>query len=82
MRKISILLVPTIFKIRHDAKLTEHGINWVHGHLIFRCISDQSFGVSERNIAGCGAISLIICNNFDLKIQNNVGPNVVISSNL
>jgi len=66
----------------HKNFLTEDCVDWVHGNLIFCSITDQTFGVCESNIAGCGAVTLVVGNDFNLKEQSKRINNKAVKKNM
>src|SRR5690242_2042268 len=36
-----------------------------HGDLVLCSVTNESFGVCKGNIARCGSVTLIVCNNFN-----------------
>lgn len=53
----------------------EDSIVWIFGCLVFGCISDKSFSVSEANIRWGSSVSLIVGDDLDLVIlpHSNTG---------
>merc|ERR1719219_1605480 len=53
----------------------KNSVVWVHGHLIFSGVSDKPFGVREGHIGGCGSVTLVIGDDFDLSMleHSNTG---------
>ena len=51
---------------------TKNSINWIHCYLIFGGISNQTLGVGKRHITGRGSVSLVVGNNFNLKISTKL----------
>lgn len=47
------------------------GVRGVHGDLVFGCVSDEALSVCEGNIGGCGAVALVISDNFDAVVLPN-----------
>lgn len=45
--------------------LTKDGVDGVHGDLVLSGISDESFGIGEGDIRGCGTVALIVGDDFD-----------------
>ena len=53
----------------------EHRVVRIHCHLIFRGISDKTFSVVECHIGWCGAISLIVRDNFHFIVLPHADSN-------
>ena len=58
------------------SKLTKNRISWIHSDLIFRRISDQSFGFREGHITRCCSVSLIVRDDFHFSMLKNSNTGV------
>ena len=54
----------------------KNGVDRIHSHLIFGCISNQPLSIIESNIRGSGSVSLIIGNDFNFTMLKNSNTGV------
>ena len=65
MRSHVIYLDCGIAKFAADKTLgVEYGVACIHGNLILGGITNETFGLVESDIRGCGAVSLIVGNDL------------------
>ena len=59
-------------------RITEYGVDGVHGDLVLSGIFDESFGIDEGDIKGCGTVALIVGDDFNAVVlpDSNVGENL------
>lgn len=56
--------------------LTKHSVGRIHGDLIFGRISNQSLRVGEGDVTGCGPITLVVGNDFNLTVLKDTHTGV------
>ena len=62
---LHICLHLSVTELAADETLgVEDSVDWVHRDLVLRRIANETLGVGERDIGGCGAVTLVIGNNF------------------
>lgn len=59
-----------------SASLTEYSVIRIHRDLSFGRVTDQPFGIRERDIARCRPVSLVVGNNFNFPMLKNTHARV------
>jgi hypothetical protein len=70
--KFAILLDDWVVEFSSNESFSiEDGVNWVFSSLIFCCITDKSFSISESNVGRSGPVSLIVSDDLNSIVLPN-----------